>query len=162
MEVLICNNYKTMNTDASAWLHWRSSTHTKVSKYKEQNRENEKIKPCLKNSFNSVFHQSTSTHTWPLSSANSCYLTWIIISQLSTLYTKIIPLGNICMQLTSELLILRHQLRQLCLYIPPGLLSPLTTVLLEKPTYPQSGIKFPTLYGISLESSQELHTSPYP
>jgi len=84
-----------------------------------------------------------------------------IISQLSTLYIKIIPLGNICTKLTS-LLILHHQLHQFCLYIPAGLLSPLTTVLLEKPTHPQSGKKFPTLYGISLGCSQEFHTSPYP
>jgi len=48
------------------------------------------------------------------------------------------------------------------LYTPAGLVSPLTTVLLEKPTNPQSGKKFPTLYGISLGCSQELHTSPYP
>lgn len=89
-------------------------------------------------------------------------MTIIIISQLSALYIKIIPLGNICIKLTLQLLILHHQLPQFCLYIPPGLYSPTNTVLLEKPTHPQSGIKFTTLHGISLVCSQELHTSPYP
>jgi hypothetical protein len=51
---------------------------------------------------------------------------------------------------------------QFCAYNPPGLLSPWTTVLLEKLTHPQSGIKFPTLHRISLACTQELHSNPYP
>ena len=62
----------------------------------------------------------------------------------------------------TDLYLYLYQLCQFHTCIPPGLLSPWTTVLLEKLTHPQSGIKFPTLHVISLACSQELHTSPYP